>query len=297
MSIGKYVTSLLPSFEKARVEEDLRMLKDDLHENTLPPYEAAAGHFKRDAFKAGECKDFDKAFNQQVRVERAMQGRYPATIHAVLVRTEETVQMLDDQVDKLFGRDIAASGLSYTRANVLRLIEVIGFTTKYARKLLLWTYANEKAALKHSVGTPLTKAEIEWLVQNRQSFFMAITLLSKKSKEIEGALKLIPDMVVVPAEVEVAEQTVGAKRLDPLQMGIIPIKLNPIYHVRMAIAEYQVNRHKAGVEERRALEYRLLALKELQDGKKDAALEQQIEYTENRLKKLNHKLAKMEEED
>lgn len=47
------------------------------------------------------------------------------------------------------------------------------------------------------------------------------------------------------------------------------------------------------MEEKRALEYRMLALKD--GGAPDAKLEQEIVYTEGRLQKLNKKIAEMEE--
>jgi len=296
MSIGKYVTSLLPSFDKGRVEEDIRVLNEELRENTIPPYQSAAEHFSREKFTSKLTQEFDQTFGRSTNLERSLQGRYPVSIHKVFERSLETLGNLESEIDKLFGRDIAAGGLTYARANMLRLLEVMSFATRYSRKLLLWTYHEEKKALGRDIGEPFTKAEIEWLHENRNAFFAAMRVLGRKPREITGALKNIPDMVVVPEEVEVAEQTVGSAKLDPLSMGLIPIKLNPIYHVRMAIAEFQVARYKSGVEERRALEYRMLALKELREGKEDARLEQEIEYTENRIKKLNHKLAKMEEE-
>jgi primosomal protein N'' len=49
------------------------------------------------------------------------------------------------------------------------------------------------------------------------------------------------------------------------------------------------------MEEKRMLEFRLLQLKQAEEGKKDAKLQQQIEYTEGRLQKINYKLKKMEE--
>lgn len=297
MGIGQYVTSLLPSFDKGRVEEDLRVLKQELSETTIPPYETAVELFGRDKFESRECKTLDDLFQRRMTVMSRSYDLYVHTIHQILVRTSETVSMLDGEADKLFGRDIAAGGLTYARANFLRLVEVSYFVSKYARKLLLWTYDEEATALGRDVGNPFTKAEKDWLYSNRDGFFTALNILGRPTKEIKGALANIPNMVVVPGEVDVAEQTVGAAKLDPFRMGIIPIKLNPIYHIGMAIAEFQATRYKVGQEEKRALEYRLLALKDIKEGSDgDARLEQQIEYTENRIKKLNHKLAKMEEE-
>lgn len=296
MSIAKYVASLLPSFEKSQIEEDVRLLKEELMNNTIEPYRAAADFFKRNGFKSKDTIEFDQTFGRQIRVESEMLGRYPITIHLAMVRCLDNLLMVESRIGTVVGRDLAATGLSYSKANLLRFIEVANFVAKYARKLLLWTYANENVALGLRIGDPLAPAEMGYLVQNRAAFISGLSVVAKKTKVIEAALNNIPNLIVVPAEAEAVSQTVGMARLDPLQTGLIPIKLNPIYHIRMAIAEYQVARYKAGQEEKRALEYRLLALKELAEGTQDAKLEQQIEYTENRLQKLNFKLAKMEED-
>lgn len=294
MSISKYVTSLLPSFERSQVEEDIRVLKEDLGENTLPPFAAAADHFKRDKFAAKDVVDFDRVFGRSVRT--SINGNFISVTYEALKRANEMLGKIDTAVDKYFGRDITAEGMTYARLNVLRYLEIVSFATRYSRKVLLWTYHNEQAAHKRPVGNPLARAEIQWLHENRQAFFVCIRILSTKPQDVEKFFRNIPDMIVVPEEVEMAKQTVGEDRLDPLQTNLIPVKLNPIYHVRMAITEWQVNRYKAGQEEKRALEYRLLALKESREGKEDAKLEQMIEYTEDRLKKLNYKLAKIEED-
>jgi hypothetical protein len=295
MSIANYVASLLPSFDRSRIEEDIRLLTEELGNNTIVPYQNAADLFSRNGFQSKEVEAFNQTFGRQVRVDHELLGVFPKTIYLGLLRCLESVKMLEGKVDTVIGRDLAATGLSYKRANLLRFIEVANFTAKYARKLLLWTYANEKIARGHPVGDPLAPVEMDYLFRNRQAFFSGLSVVSKKTKTVEALIANIPNLIVVPEEAAAVEQTVGTARLDPLQTGIIPIVLNPIYHIRMAIAEYQVERYKAGQEERRALEYRLLALKDLLEGKEDAKLEQQIEYTENRLKKLNHKLAKMEE--
>lgn len=294
MSIAKYVASLLPSFERGRVEEDVRILKEELQEITLPPYQAASDHFKRERFQSGDVKDFDRTFQRTVRTD--LSGNYVDITSQALTRAKEMVEKIDTALDKYFGRDVTSEGMTYTRMNVLRYLECASFASRYARKLLLWTYHHEQAASGRPIGQPFTKAEIQWLFDNRAAFFVCIRILATKTQDVEKSFRNIPDMVVIPEEVDMAKETVGISRLDPLQTHLIPVKLNPIYHVRMAIAEWQVNRYKAGQEEKRALEYRLLALKEAREGKEDAKLEQTIEYTEDRLKKLNYKLAKIEED-
>lgn len=294
MSIGKFVSSLLPSFERSRIEEDIRMLKDDFG-NTIPPFEAAAEHFKREQFKSAEVKNFDKIFQRTVKVDRSVSGNFVNVIAKSIVRSQETVSILEEKVDKLFGRDVTATGITYARANILRYIEMVAFANKYARKLLVWVYDLEKRELKIKIGDPFTKAEMKWLVDNRLAFLKSIEIMSLEPRTVKVLIEKIPDMVVVPDEVDMVNETVGRTTIDPLSMGLIPLVIHPIYHIRMAFTEWQVARYQASLEEKRALEYRLLALKEAREGREDAKLEQQIEYNENRIKKLNYKLKQFEE--
>ena len=295
-TLGKYVSSLLPSFEKSQIEEDVRILKEDLVENTVPSYKAAAEFFSDEGYTAKDVKDLDALVKRRVNVERALQGHMVSLIHNVLRRMVENLSIVEAKVDSGFGRDVTSDGMTYARANVLRFIEVMSFTTKYARKLLFWIYHKEQASKGKDLENPLTPAEEKWLVDNQNSFFRSLEVVGKKGSDLEVALKNIPDMVVVPKESDVADRVVGRSKLDPLSMGFLPVKINPIYHVRMAITDFQIHRYKVAKEEKRALEYRLLALKESQQGRADANLEKQIQYTENRIKKLNYRLAKIEED-
>ncbi len=295
MKIAKYLSSLLSSFDRAQVIEDIRLLKEELNENTLPPFQAAAEHYQRERFSARSVQDFNAIAVKAVRTD--VRGDFLAITAVALTRGDEVLDFLSGKIDKEFARDITAEGMTYLRANILRYIEVVSFTLRYSRKVLMWTYAEEAQQLTGKKNTALTKAELSWLMANRDVFFRALNILSVKPKEAERFFKNIPNMVIIPEETETVEQTVGLAKLDPFQMNLIPVKLNPIYHVRMAIAEWQVNRYRAAQEEKKALEYRLLALREMREGgHTDAKLEQTIEYTEGRLQKLNFKMAQMEED-
>lgn len=300
MSIGKYIASLLPSFTRSRLEEDISVLLEDVYKNTIPPYENGAEFFKYNKFTSKDNKDFDKIFMQKmknVKFDRSVDiSNYVGITKQLLNNAYSTLVLIDDNLDKYFNTDISAGGLSFTRVNLIRFVEVCHFFNKYARKLLLWTYAEENTGMGIRLSGPFSKGEISWLVDNRNHFLYIASVLANKPEVLFKNLVNIPEIIVVPEEVDMVEKTVGLSKLDPLSMNLIPVKLNPIYHIGLTIAEWQAARYHAGIEEKRALEFRLLSLKDFKEGKEDAKLQQEIEYTENRLRKLNFKLAKMEEE-
>lgn len=296
MNLKKFISSILPSFEKGRLVEDVALMKTELNETVVPPYEEAVLQYKGRKLRAKATQAFDREFQRVVK--NTLRGDYVSVCSKVFNEVSKNYDELDTLVNKHFGRDVSASGMTYLKGNLIQYMEVLSFSMRYARRLLSWTLYEELKAVDGDTDwtDPLTKAEKDWFWKNRETFYKCMRVLYTTKGELERKLSVIPDMIIVPEEVDVVVESVGRDKIDPLQMGIIPIALNPIYHIRMAVAEWQVSRHKAAQEEKRALEYRLLALKEANEGKRDAKLEQAIEYTEGRIQKLNRKLAEMEED-
>lgn len=294
---SQYVSSLLPGFARSQIEEDIRMLKDTIRDVSIPLYESASENFGLSEFNSKETKEFDKTFENQLKNTQAdYDSNYPNTILKQQKNTLEVLEMLDGDLDKYFDKEVTKGSITYSHTNILKYLELCNFNLKYVRKLLQWTYQKEQESYGQKVDSPFTQAELSWMFENRDLFFRSMSILSIPKRKVKGLFKDLPKMVVAPEEVDVVEETVGSSKVDPMGMGFLPPKLNPIYHIRMKIAEYQAMRYEQSLEEKRALEYRLLALKDAREGKRDAKLEQEIEYTENRVKKLNYKLSKFEEE-
>ena len=301
MSFYQFISSFLPSFEKGLIQGDLDVVKNELTSNTLPPYRSANDYFTRNSFKSKENIEYDQLFNRNLNKNRLYFKKdksnttYINTVYNSLSNGIENFGLIEDLVETHFGRDVAKSGLTYSRINILKYIELNNFIAKYARKLLLWTYNNEKKSLNRTSEDPISKAEFKWLMDNRYGFIKGLEIINTKTTEIKARFLNIPDRIYVPEEEPIVLQTVGADKMDPLKMNYIPLVSNVIYSMRLRIAEYQVARYKARLEEKKALEYRLLELEELSNGNYDPGLERQIEYTESRLRKLNYRLNQMEE--
>jgi hypothetical protein len=297
MIIVDYVASLLPALQRSQIEEDLRLLKEELGDGTLPPYDKATAYFDTVPFRSKPVLAYEKLFQREVKPPRQYGGFFVRSINKTLINTQSLLALLEQSMLTTFGKHTASGVITYSKANQLRLVELLYFTYRYARKLLLWTVYQEMSNASLIYGKPLNTVEEAWLVSHQRAFFKALTVLHLKPEELKHKLESIPDLEVIPEEAAVAEQTQSAQKLDVFSTQLIPIKLNPIYHIRMAVVEFQVARHQVAMEEARLLEYRLLVMKEALDGRRDAKLEQQIEYTENRLKKLKYKLKQFDEED
>ena len=297
MRIQDFIASLLPSFEVDRVKKDILTLREELKTTTLPGYVAGAKYFKSNKVRSPLCQDYQKVFDSVVKT--SIRGSYVEVTAEVFQKLPENLDGLERLVDRYFANDVIAKGMTYLKVNLLQYVEAVSFALRYGRKLLLWTYqaeTNFAMGDQDKIGQELTQYERDWLKANASHFGNVIRILAGTAADMEKAIDALPDVVITNENVPVMQATVGASKLDPFKFGLIPVKLNPIYHIRMAIAEYQVKRYKAALEEYRTLEYQLMALENARTGKKDPKLEQAIEYNQNRLQKMNVEITRMEED-
>lgn len=295
MSIKDFFSSMLPSFERDRISEDVAGLRKELHEHVVPAYTRAAKVVQGKGFKNEEVKAFDLAFNRAIP-ELGRHGFFEAS-RRLFLSVEDQLAVIDKMIDGMFAKDVTKETLTYQKATVLRYLEAARFATRYSARVLLWaTEVETNAVLDKAAASDLTPAELNWLKDNQRLYLDVLPILNQTAQELKQTIASIPDITIMPERMDVVRQTVGAHKLDPMQLGFLGAsKLNLIYHLRMYYAEWQVKRYKAMVEEKRTLEFRLLALQEAYSGKQDAKLAQAIEYSQGRLQRLNFELARLEE--
>ena len=301
MEILKYLQSMLPNFEKAQILEDIDLLKKEL-QSVINLYETPANDMKSYRYEAKSLQEFQKQFDRKVDSGR-VKGNYISVVFVALGNANDVLKMLENQAEAIYKTDVIRDNMTFLKVNVLQLIESISFYSQYASKLLTLTYRAETNHLENNIsmmGKELKAVEQKYMMENMGYFFQLSQTFLDGPDKVKKTLKEIPDMAVDADQMPIITKTVGLNKLDPFKFGFIPVRFNPIYHVRMAVAEYQVQRYKTAQEERKMLELRLLHLKDLVEGvpveERNAKLQQQIEYNETRLEKLKYKLIKMEED-
>ena len=296
MSIFNYFKTLIPSLEKRTILEDINNSAGELKTSTLPILKSAQKPMGQDSykFKNADVEAFSKKFKRDNKSQ--IKGNFIAVSFEVANRIDENLPTVIKAVEAMFENGLIASAITYRKASLLKYIESISFFQKYVRKLVHQTYVLECGALgdASSVGSSLTEGEVNWLKENEDAFIGCMLGLSLKSAAFLESLEETPDMVVNPDTIDNVNVMSGGKT-DPFKMNFISTNVNLIYHVRMRIAEYQHAKYEAALQERKAIELRILHMQNLNEGKADPKVEQQIQYNEARLEKLNYKIKKMEE--
>ena len=118
-----------------------------------------------------------------------------------------------------------------------------------------------------------------------------------RDRDMRNKFKAIDDLIAVPGQVKDTMAVVGADKLDPLNLRFNNVVFNPIYHIRIAITNWQHARDEQAKAEAEAIELHLMYLKEQREGKGlNGKLRKQIEYYEGRLNKLRKRLSDLENE-
>lgn len=293
MELKKYMNSLLPSFTKGRVREDINMSIDELKRFTMPLLIRADEVFGERDFKSEYVKLFNVMYKERRKLpprKNFFNGLF--TLNEQLLKNLEALTTL---AEKNYAADILRDALTVTRVNILQYIETAHFIARYSGRIVSVALACEVNVSKNrNEFDDLLQGEIKWLTDNRNMFITAVENMSHKATDLEEKIGKMPDILVTEESADTLAVTQGVSVIDPFKFNLLPTWLNPIYHVRMGVAEYQSSRYRATEAERKMVEFRIMQLQQLGDGQVDPKLEQQIEYNTGRLQDLNKKLLDME---
>jgi len=293
MKITDWISSLLPSFSKDTLLEDIRVTRGQL-ESLGDVYGAAADQLKNWKFKSEEIKSMAGTFKSMVG------GTNPIVeIHKAFPAILKNLDTAENIAVSILNGQVAAKGMTYKQAVLVQYVDAFFLVERYARKWLNYAIVLESAEFKENglpVSESIPKPEIDWLKKGFVDFCVAFNAVTGDNRKVMDELKDVPDIDVQGSDSKSISAQLGPKVTDPFKLGFIATKANPIYFVRMVIAEWQVKRYKESREELSALELRLLYLKRLQEGRPDANTEKRIRSLESRIQDLSADLAEMEKD-
>lgn len=290
MNIAKFLNSLLPSFGRERVLEDLGCTIRELEGKVIPEY----AHLVRD-MQGFSYQNKDVKFLQSTFKQHFGGGEMFSTISKELPLVVANVKKIEEMVSDHFNKDVAGAGLTYRNASMLQLAEYAAFVSKYARKLAVYVVTVESTRLSGQADEAVVPAQAKYVMQNMPYFCTALLALAMPTAKLVEALLNLPEAIVTSEGEQGLASQLGQDKIDPFKTRLVPVWMNPIYHVGMFVAEWQAARFKEAEEEMQLLQLRRLNLQRQKQGKgDDALLDQQIARTESRIRDVEYKLAQME---
>lgn len=292
MKNDSLISQLPDVIQKNQLIEESRAVRKELNDATLPIFKNALKTFSRTDLMSNEAKNLQETYER-------LTGRKQTIIDdvsAALPLLNDNLSDLEDYISKSFNDQIIKSNISLKEINAIQLVGIVGFVNEYARKLVSFIYTAESGQFDSSgmsLSDSFSKAEVKWITDNFLDFVNALGALSVK--DLDKILAKVPDIHVNPENVRAIGVVQTNSKIDPLKLQYLNVTNNFIYRLMLRRAEFQADRYKLALEEKRMLEYRHLLLKRQRDGKADARLEKEITITENRISRLTYKIRQTEE--
>lgn len=292
MKLVDYIKSLLPRFNKDRLTEESRITLSELETIAIPSYKASLETLKTRNFSSKKIQEMERTFKRNVKSSgKANIAEAIFDSLEVLLKNHKTIEGF---IEKTFEDEVIIAGVSVLKVNLIRLLELHAFCTRFSLKLLNYFYILETAEVGANdkyVKDSLSAGEIAWIEEHFLTFCLALSACTKSEKELTDIITTIPDVILADGA-EAAIAAVGEDRADPFSTRGLGFTSNPIFHLRLVVASYQVSRYKEKKELKTILELRLLNLQRNLQKNPDAALEREIEYVQSRVDKLNQVLLK-----
>jgi len=313
MNIIKFIKKLLPSIEKNKVLEDLRISIAELEQTIIPIYNTATTTFEVNKFKSNVNKDLSVLFYRAFDLQgRSKQSNFISEIDSRLINLLANAVYIRDNISEIFEHTIVNEGLSAKKAILLRAAGNISFITRFSLDLLTVVCSNEKEAINKKnlnldesddVLAPMMVKRID---KGIKSFAMYVSDHGVPNNIYSKIIGQVPNIAINTNSAQGITSVYKESDIDPFISGmtksgatntfidVMDFTYNPIFHVRLMIAEWQAERYKASKDKKKLLELRLLSLKMQLEDKYDAKLEQEIIYIQNRVNKIDYYLLEVE---
>jgi hypothetical protein len=293
MKILEFIQQLAPCFKRDDLAEKLRMLRINLEDQTIPAYQNFIDSGIK--IKSRNLVEFEKEFDKNIKLP--FRGSWAEVTLHVLQNISANLSLFETLAEKNYARDIIATGITFKKAEILRLFAIADFVVTYSRQNLLFLVASEANVEARTLqsGKERPLPEMSFLEANKVGYFRCFPVMSLKATDIQSKLNDIPDIVVNEESSNTTASTIGSVKLDPMGNSMIPITWNPFYYIGVRMVNREAARMERAKNEKRAIEFRLEQLRMQARGENDAKLEKTIEFYEQEVNLLAARIAKFED--
>lgn len=295
MNILDYIGSMSKDLDRHKLRTEVKQMRSEITDYLLPAYEQAAEFFLTTPFMHDAVK---RVSDEVATMLHTKQGTpYPVIIVNVLRNADEQLSAIEKLINNDFAEDLVPAGMTFFKIAVMQQIEAISFFTNYSGRLLNLTYTAEADARGSDLKVDkVIPAEQKFIEENFKNYLIVLGKVNVGAHELTKKIETAPDTVVTEDSLETVHSIKGTDGTDPMGMNFIPIKLNPIFHLRMWLEGLAHKRYEKAKVQKRVLEIKLLHLKQLSEDQRDAKTEKLINDYEDELNKLSRSIQKTEEE-
>ena len=293
MSALDYLKALMPSFRRNQILENVSVIQTSVREHLLPAYISADKLFQNNKPKSSLFKERQRQY--EVFIGRKITSG-STLVTALKANLETTIGFLDtlETVSKDSFSEVETNlGISYTKVNVLRLIEAADFFVNYSGQFLNQLLIEETLSAEEGQEIPKMKGpELAYLEKHFSDYLLVCRILERDTSKIKERLAQLPQATVTDLTEKTFPSTMKPDQLDPFGVRGLSASASPIFFVGMIIANYQASNYKAKKENLELLRLRIYNLQRMYEGKNDLSIQREIVLLQDRVSGLQADIAK-----
>lgn len=288
-----FFKKLIPNFDKRKLMSQCDVLQQQLDDILLPSLNTV-----NDIYNVNQRKQtvsptgikFEKDLQRAIRPQLGVlaSSDYVTILLTTTTQLKSKLVILRKWVDETFAGNIDKNGINYRQLQILRMIDLGLFYVRFGLKMVDQIIYEECEIGGLAKGEkPLTPAEIKWLLKNQETFFRLCQIYTIKDIDFDKMIRATSELVVSESE-ELGPQ--GANT-DPFRTNYVPVISWLAEGIGNVILQYQHKTYEANKTRLRVLQLRLQLLQQQQqEGNADPAIQRQIDYYTNLVKKLEQEI-------
>lgn len=301
MSLKSFFNSITSVIRRDTILDDFHRNMEELREFVEPSYNLD----KQPDFQGKTYKEINGLFKREVRTSDDIYKAIQGSIKRILENEELIVKTIKEDLSPNRIKDTA----DYYTINLIKYFETISEFLEFSRNLITvisWETAQETLVSFKNAKTPVTIRAARTAIMDytrAKSFLIILKVLdqpfSKYLKDIED-LKGHQYQDTDWGSNSNTVISMANRKLDPYQLGFLPVILNPVYHLGLAYNAWQLNKYHRNVADRQQLQLIILSMREeLNDADEARSKEllRQIESYDNIVNKLNARIEAIEGKD
>ena len=297
-AICDFVKGLLPGLKKETVLEDLRISIDIIDKTVVPALDKITTVMK-DKFKSKHSQELENAFKKSYKGSIANGTNMLITLRNSMGNIRQNAEYVEKRLSEILESTIVPDGLTSRKAAMIRASKQVSFITDMTLDvlnvvLILETVEQNSTLLEDMEVSKGTALRVQ---HNIARYAYAVSDFNRKPADFEKLYEKMKDVFVGGANAANVSISVKETEIDPFDSRMVQgVAYNPLYHARIAVAQWQASRYHASKEKKKVLELRVLQLKAENDNKQDPRILKEINYTQSRIDKFDREIHDTEDE-
>lgn len=296
MNISNYVKTLQGVIAKDSVINALEAANQDFTTKVQVILCTAESAFKTMTLKSKEVIGFDERYRTELKLGRNV--KLFTDLQMRMDRVVDNLETLRQEIIKTLPETVSSTTIDYRSASLMQLVSYAGFLMRFTRRFIetATIYETEAVGMYEDYQkNNLNRGEAGWIDKHFMSFLDVLRIFSDDKNAFKKKFDTIPNVQVDPDE-HTGFAVFGQGKMDPFRMGIIPVSLNPAFHIGKWWAEFQAWRYKEAQDDLMRIQRRIMLLEEAQAGNSNPKVEAEIKILRDKSEGLTYKINKAEEE-